>query len=108
MSEDMKKVIENMVDILIDKYSPEKIILFGSYVQGKTNHDSDIDLLIVKKTSDRFLDRWSTVHAILSGTHPSIPLDTLILTPTELKKRLEIGDQFISDIIENGQVLYAA
>jgi predicted nucleotidyltransferase len=108
MSNDINKIIKNMVELLVNKYSPERIILFGSYLNGNPDQDSDIDLLIVKNTSDRFIDRWSKVHEILTGTHPSIPLDTIILTPNELSKRLAIGDQFIAGIIESGQVLYAA
>jgi predicted nucleotidyltransferase len=104
----INEVIMNMVDCLVDKYSPTKIILFGSYAEGNPTQDSDIDLLIVKDTEERFIDRWCMVHEILSGTHPSIPIDTLVLTPKELEKRLFIGDQFIANIIENGRVLYAA
>ncbi len=102
------KIIENMVDCLVDKYSPTKIILFGSYAEGNPDQDSDIDLFIIKDTMERFIDRWCEVHDILSGTHPSIPIDTLVLTPSELEKRLATGDQFIANILQNGKVLYAA
>jgi hypothetical protein len=31
----------------------------------------------------------------------------LVLTPEEIKQRLEIGDQFIQEILAKGEVLYA-
>jgi len=34
---------------LIEKYKPEKIILFGSAARGDTNPDSDADFLIHQK-----------------------------------------------------------
>ena len=60
-------VIQNILRKLIEEYTPEKVILFGSYAYGDPDPDSDIDLLIIKETSDRFLDRWVTVQRILTG-----------------------------------------
>jgi predicted nucleotidyltransferase len=101
-----RKVIQNMVQKLITEYSPQKLILYGSHAYGSPGPDSDIDLLIIKETSERFIDRWVTVQRIITGLHPSIPVETLVLTPQELKARITIGDQFIKEIIENGEVLY--
>jgi hypothetical protein len=65
-------------------------------------------MLIVKETSERFLDRWVTVHRILTGLHRSLPVEPLVLTPQELENRLAVGDQFIAEIVEKGTILYAA
>ena len=91
-----------------NNYAPAKIILFGSYAYGEPKSNSDIDLLIIKETSERFIDRWSTVRRILTDSKRTIPIETLILTPQELSERLEKGDQFFADILEKGEVLYAA
>jgi predicted nucleotidyltransferase len=105
---EIENVINNMLKRLIDQYSPIKVILFGSYALGNFDIDSDIDLLIVKDTHERFIDRWYAVGSILADTHPSIPVDTLVLTPQEIERRLSIGDQFIAEILEKGKLLYAA
>jgi hypothetical protein len=31
-----------------------------------------------------------------------------VMTPAEIEERLEIGDQFIAEIVEKGELLYAA
>ncbi len=100
------KDIRVIVSKLIKEYSPEKVILFGSLVDGKFGADSDIDLLIIKKTEERFIDRWASVKKILRGTHRSIPLDAFVLTPKEIEMRLSVGDQFIEEALK-GKVLYA-
>ena len=100
-------IIQNLLDKLIHEYAPQKVILFGSYVSGVWNPDSDIDLLIVKETSERFIDRWVIVQDILSDTHHSVPVETLVLTPAEIESRLAAGDQFIAGILETGMTLYA-
>lgn len=46
---DMKE-IKDKIKTIIKKYSPEKIILFGSYATGKSTHFSDVDLLIIMDT----------------------------------------------------------
>jgi predicted nucleotidyltransferase len=71
-------------------------------------HPSDIDLLVTKETSERFIDRWVTVRRILSDPERKLPLEVLVLTPQEVSNRLDIGDQFINEILEKGRVLYAA
>ena len=44
--------IKEIAKKIIEAYDPQKIILFGSYVSGKPTEDSDIDLLIIKDTTD--------------------------------------------------------
>jgi predicted nucleotidyltransferase len=107
-AQDISIVLHRMLQKLIAEYAPEKVILFGSHAYGTPGPESDIDLLIVKETADRFLDRWITVQRILTGTHRALPVETLVLTPQEIQRRLTIGDQFIAEILEKGKVVYAA
>lgn len=106
-SQGIKVVIQNIIQKLITEYAPQKVILFGSYAYGTPGPDSDIDLLIIKDTRERFIDRWVTVQHILTGTHRSLPVETLVLTPKEVEDRLAIGDQFVAKILEKGEILYA-
>lgn len=98
--------INKIVRQVVDAYQPEKIILFGSYAYGKPDSDSDIDLLIIKKTSEQFIDRLIHVRKTVSDSERSIPLELIVLTPEELEERLAIGDQFIEEIVTKGEILY--
>lgn len=97
----LKKVTEKIVK----EYKPEKIILFGSYAWGKPHLDSDVDLFIIKESRKRQIDRMRELRMKLIGNNFP-PMDILIYTPKELSRRLAIGDFFVREIIENGQVLY--
>lgn len=104
----IRAAIQEIVRRLVAEYAPEKVILFGSYAYGNPDEDSDIDLLIIKDTPERFLDRMTTVRRLARGAHRSIPFEPVVFTPKEIEQRLKIGDQFIAEIIERGEVLYAA
>jgi predicted nucleotidyltransferase len=106
-SQQARDVIQRIVEKLVSGYAPQRVILFGSYAYGDPTPDSDIDLLIIKETPERFIDRWVTVRRILSDPKRMVPLETLVLTPQEVSRRLAIGDQFLAEIMEKGEVLYA-
>ena len=104
----VRAAIDEIVRRLVAEYAPQKIILFGSYAYGEPHEDSDIDLLIVKETSERFLDRLDAVRRAAVGAHRRIPFEPLVLTPEEIEQRLRAGDQFIAEILHRGELLYAA
>lgn len=104
----VQEVVQEIVKRLAAAYAPQKIILFGSYASGKPGADSDLDLLIIKATPDRFLDRLTQVRRIVAGAHRGIPLDPIVLTPEEVTRRLNRGDQFLAAILREGDVVYAA
>ncbi len=103
-----RKLINEVIGKIVTEYRPEKIILFGSYAHGTPNRDSDIDLLIIKKTTERPIDRRVAVSKIVSDPKLRIPIESIVLTPEEIKTRQEIGDQFIEEISTRGELLYAA
>ena len=103
-----ESAISQIVQRLRVGYEPERIILFGSYVEGDPDSGSDVDLLIVKQTTDRFIDRWTTVRRILSDSTRRFGLDTIVLNPDEIRIRLANGDQFLEHILHHGRVLYEA
>lgn len=102
----INKIISNITKKIKDKYKPEKIILFGSYAYGKPTRDSDIDILIIKKTKQRHIDRAVKIRQILREENRRVAIEPLVYTPKEIDERLKIEDDFIKKILENGKVLY--
>lgn len=104
----VRKTILKIVEKIKKEYQPNRIVLFGSYAYGKPDRDSDIDLLVIKKTHNRPIDRRVAVARIVSDPKRLIPVEPIVLTPKEVNERLKIGDQFIKEILKKGKVLYAA
>lgn len=102
----IEKIIKDISNKISRKYKPQKIILFGSYAHGKPKKDSDVDLLIIKETNERHIDRNVKVRQIVEKENKQVAIDILVYNQDEIMKRLEIGDDFIKGILENGITLY--
>jgi len=98
---EIKQVVKNL-----KKYRPEKVVLFGSYAWGKPKKDSDIDILIIKKTGGNPYKRIPEARSYLHNINKAF--DILVMEPEEVEKRLKLGDFFIEEIVEKGKVLYEA
>ena len=100
----LEKLPKPVRDLLEDvkKYKPEKIILFGSYATGKPKKDSDVDLLVIKKTKKGLLDRQrEIVDCLLS----SVPSDIIVLTPEEFEQSSKEPNYFMREILQYGKVI---
>lgn len=106
MKRKIKPILSDIVEKIKSEYKPLKIILFGSYAYGNPVEDSDIDLLILKNSSKRRVDRFVLVKRIIYNPERKISVSPLVYTPKELEERLRIGDDFIKEIVQKGVVLY--
>ena len=104
MESDFEKEIQNITQQIIEKYKPEKIILFGSAARGERDLNSDVDFLIIKKETPLYgADRIRELSRIIDR---NIPVDLLIYRPEEFEKRIKMGDPFLKSILKEGKVLY--
>ncbi len=84
------------------EYRAERVILFGSYARGDATEDSDVDLLVVARTKERFFERIATVRRLIRDLRKGLPVSPIVLTPGELEKRRQAGDPFVREILETG------
>lgn len=87
---------------LKEDYGAKEVILFGSYARGEAHEDSDIDLLVIADTKERFFERIAAVLKLLRGLIRYIPLSPIVLTPEEVEMQLKKHNQFIEEILETG------
>ena len=85
------------------KFRPERVILFGSYAEGRATEDSDVDLFVEMDCTQSSLQQ---ALAIRKAIHRTFPLDLMVRTPREIKRRLEQNDFFLKTIMDDGQILY--
>ncbi len=101
---EMQKIYE-LRDRIVKHFQPIKILLFGSYAYGQPTEDSDVDMLVIMPFEGRGAHKSAEIATV---THPRFAVDLLVRTPEQVKTRLDLGDFFIREIVENGKVLYEA
>ncbi len=95
--------LKKIVSVLKLKYKPERIILFGSFARGKAEKDSDIDLMIIKKTSQ---NPWVRQRIVEKLVRRNVPVDLLVYTPQEFQNRVDLGDTFAREVLAKGRLVY--
>jgi len=85
------------------QFRPRQIILFGSYACGKPTRDSDVDLLVVMPHTGRGVEEAIEIRLKVQAP---FPMDLLVRSPQKIRQRLALGDWFIEDILNKGEVLY--
>jgi hypothetical protein len=101
-----KRIQDAFTDIIqsiISNYAPQKIVLFGSYARGELHEGSDIDLIVIKETSKRFIDRIADV---IKLNKTLLALEPLVYSPSELDKMKKEKRDFIMTIEEEGIEIY--
>ncbi len=96
--------ISEILNKVVTFYQPDKVLLFGSYAIGKANEDSDLDLIIVKKTNKPKHKRGREVRKFLYGS--MIPIDLKIYTPQEFETEKISDYTFLNSVINNCITLY--
>ena len=94
----VRQVVEDL-----EPYDPETIILFGSLAKGDWDEYSDLDLIVVKETEERFIRR--NIEASLYITFPR-KCDIFVYTPEEFESMKAEGSYFIENALEHGRVIY--
>lgn len=99
----ISRAIEATIRAIAAGYKPRKIILFGSFARGDYHQGSDLDLIIVKNTRQRFVDRTETV---LGFCTEGIAVQPLVYTEKEMVRMFKEGNRFLEMALEEGKVVY--
>lgn len=93
------------LQILVEKFHPEQVILFGSYAYGNPDENSDVDLLIVKPIKQsRIKDKVAMRSAWWPLLRKGDPLsfDLLLAEPKESSKFEMETSSYYGDILRRG------
>lgn len=96
--------VTTLVQRIVDRFQPEKVILFGSHVTGTANEHSDIDLLVVMETE---LSTFKQTVAIYRALDHRPPTDLIVRTPAQIANR-NPRDIILRTILQEGVTVYEA
>ena len=96
------------LEVLVDRFDPEEVVLFGSYAYGEPGPDSDVDLLVVKRIEQSPISDATQIRRAvrpIRGTGVNLPLDIMVRAPRDFQERVRRGADFHSTIAREGLVL---
>ena len=96
--------IAKLVERIVARVQPEKVIVFGSYAKGTATILSDLDILVVKDTHLPMHLRKDALLPILSNF--LIRVDLHVYTPEEVEEYGREQFSFLNSVLTSGKVLY--
>ncbi len=99
------KQIREMVNRIVERFDPEKIILFGSHARGDAGPDSDVDLLVVMPVAGSKREKQLEIRAVLHGIQ--LAKDVVVSRPEDFDWRKDIVGTIEYPATKEGKVLYA-
>ncbi len=103
MKEVTQDDIKRFADEVVKRFNPERVLLFGSHASENASGESDVDLLVVMNFEGR---PHQQAFEIRRNIKRPFPLDLLVRRPSDIERRLRMGDFFFKEILEKGRVLY--
>ena len=103
--DEITKLVNRYIANLKGQLQIDKVILFGSYAEGKAVEDSDIDLAIISPdvTDDNLIECLQLVTRAIPR-HFDIALEPLVFSDQQYNTASDI--EFLGEIKKNGKLIY--
>jgi len=101
MSED---ILQTMVQRIVERFRPVRIILFGSRARGEASQWSDVDLLVV--LPEVVHKRKAMVEILRALNDLPVAKDVIVTTPEEIVERGNLVGSVLRSALREGRVLY--
>ncbi len=99
--------IEKLVNTLVEIEHPQKVVLFGSYANGKAHKDSDVDLLLIVEQSHRpKFERMKNIRQQLGKYNFNFSKDVFVYTLQEIEDWKNVSQAFITTALSEGKIMY--
>lgn len=103
-SVDPASIMESMVRRIVERFSPDRVILFGSYARGAAEPDSDVDLLVVMRCTESTWQQAVEIRQSLADL--PIAKDVIVVTPEYFERYRDIIGTVVWPAVREGKVLY--
>ena len=98
------EVLDRLVRRIAGRFSPDKIILFGSRARGDAGFDSDIDLLVLFAEVADPNQRAAELYASLVDF--PLPMDIVVSTSSRFERYRNVVNTVYWPASREGKVLY--
>lgn len=98
--------VEAVIGKIIEASQPVKLILFGSYISGRYDSNSDLDVLVVVGGTREENTRKESVRIrrVLRGI--SMPMDIIVVLQSEWERWKDTPGLIYREALLNGKIVY--
>ncbi len=107
MKELSTELLDEITKRLAESIHPERIYLFGSHAAGNADDDSDVDLLVVVRDTDKST-REITVEGRKSLRGLQIPLDLIVCTESQFNRYGQVKNTIMNEALCEGRIVYGS
>lgn len=100
----LEEWLPTIVERVVERFAPLRVILFGSLARGEANYDSDVDLLVIFDEVEN--ERRVTVEILRVLRDLPISKDVVVTTSEELERRGDLVGTVFRPALREGRVLY--
>ena len=99
-----ESVISVMVDRIMGRFQPSRVVLFGSWSRGDANEGSDVDFLVVMNhVADK---RQAAIEMRRSLGDLPVSKDIVVATHDEIASRGHVVGTVLHAALRDGKVVY--
>ena len=102
--DDIRRGVRQVVTQVVNLARPQRVILFGSAVEGRVGPDSDLDFLVVVPNGRNVRQVTDRLNVGVCGR--PMPCDFLVVTPSILRKHRHTPGMIYDEILERGREVY--
>lgn len=99
-----EQVVQAMIDKIINMFSPDKIIVFGSWARKEFNEHSDVDFLVIMPYGGSKRDTQVAIRRALKGF--GVPKDVIVATGQEIEQKKSLSGYIYGAALREGRVVY--
>ena len=100
-----RETIQAITQLIVERFQPEQVILFGSCARGEEDENSDLNLMVVLRHNDeQGRDGYAIRLAIAENF--VLPVDVLIRSDDVIARYRKDANSMISRMLEDSEVLY--
>lgn len=100
----MPECLPEMVNRIVQRFDPLRIVLFGSWARGDAKPDSDVDLLVVLPHVKNKRKVTISIGNTLSDLRVS--KDIIVTTPDDIAMRENMIGTILYPALREGKVIY--
>lgn len=97
-------ILAEMVQRIVSRTNPRRVVLFGSRARGDAGPNSDYDLLVIADSNEPRHRRSAPLYTLLADLPTEVEL--AYYTPAEVEEWQNVRQSFIGTVLNEGVVVY--